>query len=588
MAEREARLILRIKQVGKEALDSVSESISSLKVHFLVAAAAIVGFGIKAVMSFREAELASNQLDQALAQQGIYTRELSQEYKKLSEELQRKSQYDDDAIKTAMASVQMQIGQEKVTRELTVAILDLATAQKMDLNSAAQLVGKSIGSSTNALARYGVEINAAGSKSEKTAQLIEQLNQKFGGQSEAAAQGLGSLALLKNTMGDFAEVVGKTMSPYIVLFTQKFVAMTEAMQTNQSVILGVDFVMRTLSNTLSIIVATGQITINTFNAMAASLTAAGLAITGNFKEAGNLLKVAWSDTATDIKQNLTDLYTDLEEINTNRITKDAEIESARGQKLLEQSAINNELIKAQESQHQLELATMRGVSDEALALQVLESQRARLIEEQENEKDHTKKLEQELKKRELDKKISDERYKLSQTALLKFNKWVDENHIKDKQDTFSRIETLTDSNNQVLVSIGRAAALANIAISTAEGVARALGAFPPPVNFAMAAAVGAAGAVQSAKVMGVKLAEGGIVQASPGGTAAIIGEAGRDEAVIPLGDDRASSMFGSQNNININVYGGLLGDESSARELALAIDQELYKLKRNNESMIGA
>jgi hypothetical protein len=47
------------------------------------------------------------------------------------------------------------------------------------------------------------------------------------------------------------------------------------------------------------------------------------------------------------------------------------------------------------------------------------------------------------------------------------------------------------------------------------------------------------------------LANGGIVKASPGGTLALIGEGGRDEAVIPL--DRAGGMG---NNVTINVNGG--------------------------------
>jgi hypothetical protein len=47
------------------------------------------------------------------------------------------------------------------------------------------------------------------------------------------------------------------------------------------------------------------------------------------------------------------------------------------------------------------------------------------------------------------------------------------------------------------------------------------------------------------------LADGGIVKASPGGTLALIGEGGKDEAVIPL--DRMGSMGG--NNITINVQG---------------------------------
>jgi hypothetical protein len=48
-----------------------------------------------------------------------------------------------------------------------------------------------------------------------------------------------------------------------------------------------------------------------------------------------------------------------------------------------------------------------------------------------------------------------------------------------------------------------------------------------------------------------QMADGGIIRHSPGGTLALIGEGGRDEAVIPL--DRAGSMGG--NNINVYVQG---------------------------------
>jgi hypothetical protein len=48
-----------------------------------------------------------------------------------------------------------------------------------------------------------------------------------------------------------------------------------------------------------------------------------------------------------------------------------------------------------------------------------------------------------------------------------------------------------------------------------------------------------------------QMADGGIIKASPGGTLALIGEGGKDEAVIPL--DRMGGMGG--NNITINVQG---------------------------------
>lgn len=53
----------------------------------------------------------------------------------------------------------------------------------------------------------------------------------------------------------------------------------------------------------------------------------------------------------------------------------------------------------------------------------------------------------------------------------------------------------------------------------------------------------------------VKLAEGGVVQATAGGTLSLIGEAGRDEAVIPLPNDwKTNGLSGLGKNIQIDVH----------------------------------
>ena len=66
-------------------------------------------------------------------------------------------------------------------------------------------------------------------------------------------------------------------------------------------------------------------------------------------------------------------------------------------------------------------------------------------------------------------------------------------------------------------------------------------------------------------------AMGGIVKARPGGLIGRIGEAGRDEAVIPL--DRAGNLTGvGGNTININVNAGVGTDPVSVgREVVNAI-----------------
>lgn len=77
-------------------------------------------------------------------------------------------------------------------------------------------------------------------------------------------------------------------------------------------------------------------------------------------------------------------------------------------------------------------------------------------------------------------------------------------------------------------------------------------------------------------------AAGGIVMPRAGGTKAVIGEAGRAEAVIPLDSAKGKDMLGG-NTVNINV-GTLIADDRSMAELARRIDRELYHLSRNKQS----
>jgi len=164
---------------------------------------------------------------------------------------------------------------------------------------------------------------------------------------------------------------------------------------------------------------------------------------------------------------------------------------------------------------------------------------------------------------------------------------------KDKEENLRRslstIATLQNSGNKTLVALGKAAALAQIAINAPKAVTDAIASgIPFPGNFILAGVVAAAMAAQAAQVAGVNFAEGGIVSPTRGGTNAVIGEAGRSEAVIPLPDDfdpDEGNLGGGGTNITINVSGGLLGNDDEAREFARAIDQRLLELRQDNDSV---
>lgn len=111
------------------------------------------------------------------------------------------------------------------------------------------------------------------------------------------------------------------------------------------------------------------------------------------------------------------------------------------------------------------------------------------------------------------------------------------------QSTLSQISQFETSNHKALFIAAKAAAIANIVINTSEGIIRA--AKIPFIGIPLAATIAAIGAAQIAKVTGVNLAEGGLVNPRRGGIQATIGEGRSAEAVIPLESSRARRAIGN-------------------------------------------
>jgi len=129
-------------------------------------------------------------------------------------ELQSKTRFGDEEILNVQAALAKVLGTNKTAIiELTPLVLDFATAQGMDLSTAAELVAKSVSSSTNSLKRYGIEIKGTKGSTERLKSAVEGLNRQVGGLAEAAANtGVGGFIQLKNAFSDFVETIGEAIS----------------------------------------------------------------------------------------------------------------------------------------------------------------------------------------------------------------------------------------------------------------------------------------------------------------------------------------------------------------------------------------
>ena len=162
---------------------------------------ALIGGIASSIDAFKKQELAEKKLEAALGK-------TSQALLNHASALQKVTMFGDETIIEAQAMIASFVKDEEAVRLATEATLDLAAAKGFDLVAAADLVSKTLGSSTNALTRYGIEVTGAVGSTERLTSLTENIASVFGGQATAQAQTLtGSMEQLKNSFGDLQETI---------------------------------------------------------------------------------------------------------------------------------------------------------------------------------------------------------------------------------------------------------------------------------------------------------------------------------------------------------------------------------------------
>ena len=178
-----------------------------------VAALAIKGmikFGKNLTDIFRTQEEAEIKLISAIRSTGHTADVSSREMFAYAAALQKVTTYSDEATISAMAMLQQLGDMSQVElKRLTPGVLDFATAMGVDLQTAATLVGKTLGSTTNALTRYGVVVDMSGTREEKLVTMTKTLTDMFGGMSIAVGtSATGAIKQLENAFGDLKESGG--------------------------------------------------------------------------------------------------------------------------------------------------------------------------------------------------------------------------------------------------------------------------------------------------------------------------------------------------------------------------------------------
>lgn len=214
MAERvEIDIIARTENATK-GLQSFIQQLTGLSLGVAGAVRVtkeLIRFGQDCAREYLEQQRAVISLTNAFRVQGQYSASTIKGLEDLAKGLQKTTVFADDVTLSAMAMVkQLTTLDSQALQSLIPHIQDFASGMGMDLVSAATLVAKTIGSDSSALGRYGIEINAAKSESEKLAEVIDQLDAKFGNLATTIGEStVGQIERLKNNVAEFKAEIGK-------------------------------------------------------------------------------------------------------------------------------------------------------------------------------------------------------------------------------------------------------------------------------------------------------------------------------------------------------------------------------------------
>ena len=207
-------------QRGTKNVRRSSQSLKRVFVNLAATAAAVFGGrallrGISGTLrAWGQQEEAVQSLRAALMVMGHEGEGALATLTKRAGELQKMTTKGDEAIIAATASIgllatELSISDLTRVQEAMIGIAD--TFLKGDVTNAALLIGKSIGSATNALTRYGIQIDVNATQGEKLNSIVEQSAGLFE-VSKARTDTLnGALAQMSNAWGDVKESIGRLL-----------------------------------------------------------------------------------------------------------------------------------------------------------------------------------------------------------------------------------------------------------------------------------------------------------------------------------------------------------------------------------------
>lgn len=259
---------------AKSSTEDLEDSLkTTAEVSGVAFAALTAAIGVT-VSKYAEHESAVRSLTLALQNQGLYSKELLDNYNDQAEAISKLTGIDKDSIAAGQTRLQQIIGQVPITKELTQAMVELST-RTGSVEGAAQLLGRAIETSTTSLKRQGVVVIDSVDKQTRLERIIAAVNTQLGGQAEAANKGLGGINGLKTAFGEFEKAIGEKFAPMMTVAIEKATEFFKELTENKALISFIAEMLKFGAELAGVALAISTASIAFLNLRAAMIAAGG-------------------------------------------------------------------------------------------------------------------------------------------------------------------------------------------------------------------------------------------------------------------------------------------------------------------------
>ena len=466
---------------------------------------------------------------------------------------QQVTKFGDEETISAMSLVGAYTDNEKAIARVTKASMDLAVAKGIDLNSAVELMSKSVFSSTNALQRHGIAIEGSAGSTQRLESAVKNVSDLFGGQAEAdATTFLGSMIQLGNSVGDLGEKFGLVLVPAIHLSAKGMKVLTDSIDVEEIKAYGVVIVS---AGTAWFAYTKGALIATRATALFNKVSKKNVAIFVGMLAVGALIDKfnIFASSTGDLTKELEDLEGALGNLNTKGI---------------ESLSLNHKLAMSQ----LLYANTSQNLSD-------VESNRSILNLEQNQLREEHGVTEANFNRVLAENQVFAIAYNEQMTKSILLERVANELKIKTVSTTLGAFAQMnTAMKGSALAS--KRLAQAQAVIDTYVGANKALASAPPPFNYIAMAGVIASGLANVATIESQKFEKGGLIggrRHSQGGTM-IEAEQGEfmmsRSAVQSIGVGRLNQMNqGGGAGVSITIQGGIVDESYVNNELIPALNK---------------